>query len=175
MTAASTDRCLAFFDPLLGRAALVVERHDALSWPHQVDYNEPDARIKLTWIPLDFRHHSARLRPALRLIADTGIIAAHLMRRPPNPSLEQIIQSFAEDPCWLAAGSCSPCLRFRGIRRPPGWRRPRRYGNSAASPYLGSGRSLAPTPHAWRRPSAHSPAETHRSRSPSWLNTNGGW
>jgi hypothetical protein len=41
------DRTLALFDPLLGRAALVVEGHDALGRPRQIRHDERDARIKL--------------------------------------------------------------------------------------------------------------------------------
>jgi len=61
------DRALALLDPLLGRAALVVERDDALGRPHQVGDNEADARIKLAGVPLDLGHDPARLGPALRL------------------------------------------------------------------------------------------------------------
>src|SRR6516225_8950833 len=46
------DRALALFDPLLRRAALVVEGHDA-RWPRQISHDEPDARIKLAGVTLD--------------------------------------------------------------------------------------------------------------------------
>jgi hypothetical protein len=59
---------------------------------------KPDARIKLARVPLDFRHHSAGVPPALRLIAEAGIVAAHLMRWPPNRALEQIANLFLQDP-----------------------------------------------------------------------------
>ncbi len=38
------QRVLAFLDPLLGRAAAVVEVHHALGPAAQVGHNEPDAR-----------------------------------------------------------------------------------------------------------------------------------
>jgi hypothetical protein len=41
-------------------------------------------------MPLDFRHDSAGLLPALRLIAEAGIVAAHLMRRSIDRALEQV-------------------------------------------------------------------------------------
>jgi hypothetical protein len=41
-------------------------------------------------MPLDFRHDSAGLLPALSLIAEAGIVAAHLMRRPTDRALEQV-------------------------------------------------------------------------------------
>ena len=46
----------AFLDPLLGRAALIVECDDPLGGSAQVGYNEPDARVQLTRMPLDQAH-----------------------------------------------------------------------------------------------------------------------
>src|SRR6516164_9399219 len=74
------DRALALFDPLLRRAALVVEGHDA-RWPRQISHDEPDARIKLAGVTLDLGYDTPRLSPALRLIAKAGELAAQLMRR----------------------------------------------------------------------------------------------
>jgi len=42
------DRALALLDPLLARAALVVERNHALGRPIHVRHDEPDAGIKLS-------------------------------------------------------------------------------------------------------------------------------
>lgn len=47
------DRALALFDPLLARAALVIEGDDIRGAPRHVDDDEPDARIKLARMPLD--------------------------------------------------------------------------------------------------------------------------
>ena len=77
---------------------LVVEGHHALGRPRQVGDDEADAGIKLAWVPLDFRHYSAEFLPAVRLIAETGIVAAQLMRRPPNRALEQVANLFLKDP-----------------------------------------------------------------------------
>src|SRR6516225_9672539 len=41
------DRLLALFDPLLCRAALVVEGDEALGWPRQVGDDKADARVEL--------------------------------------------------------------------------------------------------------------------------------
>jgi hypothetical protein len=82
---------------LLAGAALVVEGHHALGRPRQVGDDEADPRIKLAWMPLDFRHHSAGLLPALRLIAEAGIAAAHLMRRSTDRALEQVSNLFLQD------------------------------------------------------------------------------
>jgi hypothetical protein len=57
------DRALSVFDPLLRRAALVVEGDDALGRPRQVGHNETDARVKLARMPLDLGYDAARLAP----------------------------------------------------------------------------------------------------------------
>jgi len=83
---------------LLRRAALVVEGDNALGRACQVGDDEADPRIKLAWMPLDFRHHSAGLLPALRLVAEAGIVAAQLMRRSTDRALEQVSNLFLQDP-----------------------------------------------------------------------------
>src|SRR5437763_14379236 len=88
------DRALALFDPLLRRAALVVEGHDTLGRPRQISHDEPDARIKLAGVPLDLGHDTPRLSPALRLIAEAGEVASHLVRRSPDRALEQVPDLF---------------------------------------------------------------------------------
>src|SRR4030081_2809435 len=47
------DRAFALFDPLLARAALVVEGDDILGCPCHVGHDEADARIKFAWMPFD--------------------------------------------------------------------------------------------------------------------------
>src|SRR6266851_4969237 len=76
---------------------VVVERDDALCWPRQVGDDEADARIKLARVPLDLRHNPPRLLPTLRLIAEAGIIAAHLIRRSPDRALEQVSDFVLQD------------------------------------------------------------------------------
>jgi len=49
--------------------------------------DEADPRIKLAWMPLDFRHQSAGL---LRLMAEAGKVAAHPVRRSTDRALEQV-------------------------------------------------------------------------------------
>jgi hypothetical protein len=41
-------------------------------------------------MPFDLGHDTARLRPALCLIVEAGIVAAHLMRRPADRALEEV-------------------------------------------------------------------------------------
>jgi hypothetical protein len=67
---------------------VVVEGEDALGRPRQID-DEPDARIKLSGVPLDFGHDTPWLPPALCLIAEAGEVAAYLVRRSPDRALEQ--------------------------------------------------------------------------------------
>ena len=81
------DRVLAFLDVLLAGAALVIEGDDALGRPRQVGDDEPDARVQLTRMPFDLGHDVARLIPALRIVAEVGVEASHLVWRLPNRAL----------------------------------------------------------------------------------------
>src|SRR5665811_1376710 len=65
-------------DPLLARPALVVEGDDPLGRSRQIGDDEADARIKLARVPLDLRHHAAWYLPALRLIAEVGVVPPNL-------------------------------------------------------------------------------------------------
>jgi hypothetical protein len=69
------DRALSFFDPLLRRAAVVVEGHDALRRPRQMGNDEAVARIKLPRVPFDLGHHPPGPPWPLRSIRDK--IAEH--------------------------------------------------------------------------------------------------
>src|SRR5262245_2388676 len=91
------DRTLAFFEPLLASAALVVEGDDPLRRPCHVGDDEADTRIKLSGMPLDFRNHPARLGPASGLIAEVRMKPTHLVWRSPNWTLEQITDPVLED------------------------------------------------------------------------------
>ena len=51
--ARSPDRVLALLDPLLSRAALIVERNHPLGGAAQVGDNEPDPRVQLTGASID--------------------------------------------------------------------------------------------------------------------------
>jgi hypothetical protein len=48
-------------------------------------------------MPLDLRHDPPGFLPALRLIAETGVIAAHLVRRSPDRALEQVSDLVLQD------------------------------------------------------------------------------
>src|SRR5690348_7299159 len=55
-------------------------------------------RVKLAWMPLDLGDHAARLVPALRLIAEACVVAAHLMRWSSDRALEQVADPVLQDP-----------------------------------------------------------------------------
>src|SRR5262245_5073226 len=84
------DRALAFLDPLLARATLVVERDHALSRAANVRHDEADARIKFFGMPLDLGDNPPRLGPGSGLIAEARMTPAHMMRRSSDRTLEQI-------------------------------------------------------------------------------------
>ena len=48
------DGVLAFLDVLFRRAALIVKGDDALSTAREVGHDKADARVQLTWMPLDW-------------------------------------------------------------------------------------------------------------------------
>src|SRR3954467_12479144 len=88
---------LALFDILLARAAPVIEGDDALSGPRQVGDNESNTRIQLARIPFDLGHDMARLVPALRLIAEAGVITPYLVRWSPDRALQQMSDLVLQD------------------------------------------------------------------------------
>ncbi len=62
------ERALALLDQLLTRAVLIEYGDDVLGAARHVGYNESDARIKFSRMPLDLGDDRARLRPAFTLI-----------------------------------------------------------------------------------------------------------
>jgi hypothetical protein len=82
------DRCpldcaLPFFDPLLTRAALVVEGDDILGRHRHVGDDEADAWIEFARMLFYLGDDPAWLRPASGLIGEIRIVTPHLvMRRP---------------------------------------------------------------------------------------------
>jgi hypothetical protein len=88
---------LAFLDPLLACAALVVEGDDPLGQARQIGDDEADARIELSRVPLDFGDHPAWLGSASRLIAEIGMEPTHLVRRSPDRTLEQVADPALQD------------------------------------------------------------------------------
>jgi hypothetical protein len=74
------DRRLTLLDPLFRRAALVVERHDALGGTPQVGDDEADAGIELG-CHSTLANHAALAVPRSGLIAESGVIAADMVGR----------------------------------------------------------------------------------------------
>jgi hypothetical protein len=91
------DRALSLFDPLLACAAMVVEGYHAFGRPRRISHDEANARAKLTRVPLDLRHHAARLLPALRLIAEARMEPPHVVRRTPDRTREQVADLVLQD------------------------------------------------------------------------------
>src|ERR1019366_1130276 len=60
------DRLLAFFDPLLSRAALIVEPHHRAVVSRQGGHDEADAGEQLPKVELHLRHHPSRRLPTHR-------------------------------------------------------------------------------------------------------------
>ena len=109
------DRVLAFLDPLLARAALIIESDDALGRACQIADDEADARVQLTRMPLHLGHDMARLVPALRLIAEAGVVAPHLVWRSPNQALEQVPDPLLQDPVRRQSDRVADALGFKKL------------------------------------------------------------
>jgi uncharacterized coiled-coil protein SlyX len=67
------DRILAFFDPLLRRAATIVELDHLPRPAGHVGHDEPGTRKQLARVPLDLGHHAAGMVPTLRLIREVRV------------------------------------------------------------------------------------------------------
>ena len=63
-------RLLAFLDPLLRRASLVVKPHDGTIREREIRHEEADAGEQLADVVLDFCHDPSGRRPAVRLILE---------------------------------------------------------------------------------------------------------
>jgi hypothetical protein len=61
---------IAFFDPLLRGAALVVKRLNPLGWPRHVGHDEPDARMQFVKVPLHLGHNPAWLGSRSGLVTE---------------------------------------------------------------------------------------------------------
>src|SRR5882762_4410289 len=66
-------------------------------------------------MPLDLGQDTARLFPALRLIAEAGVVAAHLMRWSPDRALEQVSNLFLQDPVGWQPDRVAVALGFEEL------------------------------------------------------------
>src|SRR5215813_13334941 len=109
------DRALAFLDPLLRRATLVVKADNALGRPRQVGHDEADSWVKLFRMPLDLGYDTAGLLPALRLIAEAGEVAPYLLRRSPGRALHQVGDPVLQDVVGRQPDRISGTLSFEKL------------------------------------------------------------
>src|SRR4051794_12809739 len=66
-------------------------------------------------MPLDLGHDVARLVPALRLIAEAGVIAPYLVRWSPDRSLQQISDLILQDRVGWQADRVAGTLGFKKL------------------------------------------------------------
>src|SRR5918993_4803781 len=83
------ERVLAFSDPLLRRATLVIESDHPLGRAAQVGDQKANTRVEFTWMPLDLGHDPAGVAPTLGLVAEAGVEAPDLVGRTAHRAREQ--------------------------------------------------------------------------------------
>ena len=63
-------------------------------------------------MPFDLRHNMAWLVPALRLIAEAGVVAPHLVGRSPDRAFEQVSDLILQDLIGRQADRVAGTLGF---------------------------------------------------------------
>src|SRR4051812_18061723 len=117
----------------------------------------------------------ARLGPALRLIAEAGVITSYLVRWSPDRSLQQMSDLVLQDLVGRKPDRVAGTLGFKklvdlGIGEGGVASEIQMLHNTPVTSITGS--STARQPSAlWTLPGL----SAHRSTSPNWLNTNSGW
>src|SRR5947208_3307671 len=109
------DRALSFFDPLLTCPALIIEGDNAFSGPRQVSDDKSDTRVQLAWMPFDLGYDMARPVPALRLIAEAGVVTPYLVRWSSDRSLQQISDLRLQDLVGREPDRVAGTLGFRKL------------------------------------------------------------
>jgi len=66
-------------------------------------------------MPLDLGHDAAWLIPALRLIAEAGVVAANLMRRSPDRALQQVADPTLQDAVGRQPDRVAGTLGFKEL------------------------------------------------------------
>lgn len=74
-----------------------MEGNNQLHRLRQIGDDEADAGVKLAGVPLDFGHDAAWNRPALRLIAEAGVVSPDCDRPPVNGTLEKVADTLLQD------------------------------------------------------------------------------
>src|SRR4029077_14320285 len=83
-------RPLAFLDPLLGCAPLVVEPHYRPARQAQIRDDEADSREQLPEVELHLRHHPSRRFPTSRLVEKALVPDHALVAWSPHGSRQQL-------------------------------------------------------------------------------------
>ena len=76
---------------------MIVEGDNPLGRARQVGDDESDAGIEFTRVPLDLGNDAARGLPALRPIAEVGVVPSNLNGRPTDGALEQMSDPLLQD------------------------------------------------------------------------------
>src|SRR5450432_1408739 len=83
-------RLLAFLDPLLGRAPLIIEPYYRPAGQAQVRDDKPDSRKQLPEVELQLRHYSPRHLPTGRLVEKALVPDHWLVARSSRGSRQQL-------------------------------------------------------------------------------------
>src|ERR1700681_1752705 len=83
-------RLLTFFDPLLGRAPLVIEPYHRPTGQAQVRDDEANSRKQLTDVELHLRHYSSCCLPTGRLVEKALVPDHWLVARPSHWPRQQL-------------------------------------------------------------------------------------
>lgn len=129
---------------------------------------------QLAGVPLNLSRHPAGFLPALRLIAEAGVVATHVMRQSFDRALEQLSYLVLWNPVGRQPDRVADAFGFEKL----------------VDLWVGKGRVAAEITPLHRAPvtaitgssprAGHLPRgrfsgrKAHRSRSPSWLNTKSG-
>ncbi len=109
------DGVLAFLDPLLRGAALIVEGHHPFRWSAQVGDDEADAGVQFARMPFDLGDHTTFLVPRTGLIAEAGVVAANMVRRATDGTGEQVSDAFLKNRVGLEMDSISVAFGFQEL------------------------------------------------------------
>ena len=109
------DRVLVLLDVLLRLSALIVERHGPFRRPGQVGEDKAIAGIRFTGMPFHLGNDPALSLPAPSLIAETSIIAPHMVRRTANGARQQVSNIFLENRVGLEADGVDVAFGFQEL------------------------------------------------------------
>jgi hypothetical protein len=109
------DGVLAFLDPLLRRAPLIVEGDNPFSRTAQISDDEADTRVQLVGMPFDLGNDAAFLVPRSGLIAEAGMETADMVWRTANRARQQMGDALLENLVRLEADGVQETLTFQKL------------------------------------------------------------